>query len=188
VKVADAIVEALTAPSKEVEGARPSQEIIAHLTLEDSRVLRIVCERLLESGGSFLTPQEIQPRAAELGLNQEQVFDSLEILEADGLLNNKGAIGKRVTRVRLTLPGFGLYARHFVPEYELLRRQVAQAIVNANLLGSYELAERLGRNEQIIKYLLRELESEGIVTLSRAISPHERVAIIHPQLKRFAQA
>ncbi|HEX7183487.1 MAG TPA: toll/interleukin-1 receptor domain-containing protein [Thermoanaerobaculia bacterium] len=187
-RVADTIVEAFTGTAQETAvGARSSQEIIAHLTLDDSRVLRLVCEGLLESGGSFLTPDEIQQQAPEFGLSTEQLIDSLEILDSEGLVRNKGAFGKRVTRVRLTVLGFSLYARHFIPDYELLRKRAAQAIVQKDLLISYDLAEALGRNENVIKCLLREFEAEGSLTLSRSISPYERIATINPRLRRFAR-
>lgn len=187
-KVADAIVAAIsggghTSHAPKAEGI---PETIAQLSLEDSRILRIACERIRQTDKSLIRPEEIEEQAAALGISRELLLDSIEILDSEGLVEKSGALGKRVVYFKVKPKGFGIYARQFIPNYTALRDRIAHAIVDKDIHRSSEIAEAVEQDEVTVKFILREFQDEGALTLSNETDRHKTVGMIHPKLKRMA--
>lgn len=177
----DEIGERIEAASQNRERA----EVIPGLTREDTLVLQMACQYLQETEVDLIEPKEIEAQATAAGLEMDQVFDSIEVLSAAGILKSHGAMGGEIIGFHVTTHGFRAYAEHFVPQYGQLVAKIARIVVGNGYRSSL-IASQLKCNHTVVKYILRELRDRDALSLSPTIGPEEKVTSFHAKLKRIA--
>lgn len=159
----------------------------------DSLILRSMGdEAVRDSGDTFDTAEFVASIIVELSINEAQVIDSLEVLDASGQLKISRTMGPRLSGMRrftITRSGLETYLRAYEPEYSRI-----EATIIARLAGwpggqgtERELVAAVGAPDLIIRHLLGTLAARGHLKLSKPSGPQGwRFYNISPRLRRIA--
>jgi hypothetical protein len=151
------------------------------LTGTDQRVLRKIYERAVS--GSSTSLDELKALPVLAGLSDEQLLESVEILEEQGYLFVEDLGFLNVT-AQLTTDGFRKWAETFVAGYKPALREVSGLLVNEDLHDNTQLAQRLGQPQPFVNFLLDVLEQAGHIKTLKFGSGVWEIAVISPMLKR----
>lgn len=152
----------------------------------DWQVYRVVCDAAVEKDHDNLSGEEVVPQLELLGPTEEDIVDSLEILEAKGLLSLSHTMESRVARhIRLTRRGLEFYYSHILHDYKELRLKLRDLLIDGQNT-SHQLADTLGKSSLLVHTILLEYESRNLITLHWSGG----VVVVHvkspAQLKRLA--
>jgi len=129
----------------------------------------------------------VRGRAHSAGLGDAAMWESAEALAHADLIDVTGRSAATVRRLDLTTTGWHSVAPAILGDPAATRRAVAAALVNDPPNGTRivdEIAERLGVQHLAVDAVLRDLEAEGLVGLSRALGGHVRLHRVSPLLAR----
>lgn len=150
----------------------------------DSLVLRLSCEEILKTGDIFLNPERVFLIDDKALIPQEELKDSLEILDGKGYIKLMRTFGGGFFPYQITTYGFDAYANTAVPDYQGKIAAVVSAIVNERLTSNEEIQERLKENRVIIDHILSVLESDGHIKQARMCGGLSEIINVSPSLKR----
>lgn len=150
----------------------------------DSLVLRLSCEEVLKTGDTFVNPGRVFLVDEKLLVPEEQLKDSLEILDCNGYIKLMRTIGGGFFPYQITTYGFEVYANATVPDYQDKIAAVVSAIVNEKLMSNAEIQERLKENIIIVDHILSKLESNGYIKQAKLIGGLSQIFNVSPTLKR----
>jgi hypothetical protein len=151
------------------------------LTGTDQCVLREIYERAVS--GSSTSLDELKAVPVLNGLSDEQLLESVEILEEQGYLLVED-LGFRNVAAQLTTDGFRKWAETFVAGYKPALREVSGLLVNEDMHENTQLAQRLGEPQPFVNFLLDVLEQAGHIKTLKFGSGVWEIAVISPMLKR----
>lgn len=146
----------------------------------DRQVLQTVYEQDLERGSSSL--EELKEVPALAGLSDEQILESVEILQEQGYFKVE-QLGPHFT-LWLTTDGFRAWAEAAVPDYKATLSELGGLLVNEGLQENRQVADRLGKPERYVNALLDVLEQAGHITTLKFGSGLWEIKVISPMLKR----
>ena len=131
----------------------------------DSRMLRFVCETMLENNGRRFSPPS--PYLIEgIEMQKDEIDESLGVLEHEGLvklLDIPG--GPKIPWIRATVKGFELYAQTHIANYSDTCRKVASLILNEDYGRSYMIVEKLALPSYLIEHILHVFEEAKYIEL-----------------------
>ena len=146
----------ISAPTIEIQG-------LAHV---DNLVLKVVCEHALRNGYASIDSDELHQSEALSSLPQQELADSLEALESEGLVRREFP-GGPVYFIRVSTDGFQQFAKAYISGYESTIQAVASAILNENVDSNSDLQVRIGKSQFLINHILDLLESLGYLRLEK---------------------
>jgi len=168
------------------EFAKAAISLVPGHTKTDSIVLKIACEIGVAKDSIFsVETEELLEEAANLGIGEEAVWDSLEVLDHGGLLKLHRVLGGPPPHLEMTPLGLERFAETYVVDYEAMKTQVIAYIVNNNMRSVVEIATTLGKPVPLIKHIFQLLEMNGYVKVSREFGPSQRISSVSPTLKRL---
>jgi hypothetical protein len=181
-RILDAIFDRSSKPpiGRAPERLADAESKLPSLTGTDQRVLAAVYEQELASGPSSL--DELRAVPALAGLSDEQLLESVEILEERGYFKVE-QLGPHFT-IWITTEGFRTWAEAYIPDYKATLSELGGLLVNEGLEQNQQLAERLGRPQRYVNALLDVLEQAGHITTLKFGSGLWEVKVISPMLKR----
>ena len=137
------------------------------LSQGDIVVWKTACELTIETDKPLLT-KEVARRVEPMGLNEDMVRESLEVLERAGYVT--GHVGATWFSFTVTRHGRDRYFRVYVPDLAGLRKRIIASLVNETWQGTLAAAEELDLPPIIVNHILGELGAQGYinVTFSRA--------------------
>ena len=135
---------------------------LAHV---DNLALKIVCEHALRNGAS-IDSDELHQSEALSSLPQQELADSLELLESEGLVHREFP-GGPVFFIQVSTDGFQQFAQAYLPDYESTVQAVASAILNENVESNLDLQAKIGKGQFLINHILDVFESQGCVQLEK---------------------
>lgn len=157
---------------------------IGGLAKIDNLVLKGICELAICNGHGHVDGNELQ-RVAELSsLPEQELTDSLDMLEAERLISLSKYIGAELPTIQLTRYGFQQYARAYIADYNKLIETIASAIVNQNIDNNFALRERTDKAQFLIDHALDVLEGQGYIQLAKYINGQIHVFDVSVKLKR----
>ncbi|MES1982892.1 MAG: hypothetical protein V4443_10500 [Pseudomonadota bacterium] len=115
---------------------------------------------------------------------EQELDDSLEILEQAGLVSVSRHIGGGLPHFQITTYGFQQYAQAYIDGYETTVKGVALAVVNQHCANNESLADHLKLNQFLVDHSLAVLESQSYVRLSRCIGGHISIINVSATLRR----
>lgn len=151
----------------------------------DSLVLRLSCEEVLNTGDVFIDPGRVFIKNEELLVPEEELNDSLEILERKGYVILTRTIGRRFITYQVTTNGFDIYVNAVVQNYPSKITSVISAIVNEKLTSNVEILERLKENKVIVDHILSMLENDCHIKQTKMIGGLSHIFDVSPYLKRM---
>ena len=147
----------IRAPTIEIQG-------LAHV---DNLVLKVVCEHALRTGYASIGSTELHQSEALASLPQQELADSLDMLESEGLAHLERFGNTEFRVIHVSTDGFQQFARAYIPDYESTIQAVASAILNEDLYSNSDLQARIGKNQFLINHILDLLESQGYLRLEK---------------------
>lgn len=152
----------------------------------DWQIYRVICGVAVEKDHDNLSDADVVLRIDELGIDEEVVIESLEILKSKGLVELFHTMGSRIPRhIRLTRRGTELYYSFVLHDYKEQRLRLRDLLIKGMSM-SHQMADELDKPILFVHTLLREFESRGLVSLHWSGG----IAIVHvkssAQLKRLA--
>jgi TIR domain len=146
---------------------------LAGLNANDERIFVIACEQLLAKQTAYplVALDELAAKAQELGMSEEQVYESVEALEQQYFFHDvTHCFGEpHPPEARVTHFAFDRYLQSYrANEYRKEKISILSAIVNRGADSSLEIAQELAIHEYIVDHVLEGLESSGQVNASHS--------------------
>lgn len=154
----------------------------------DTLLLKRACELTLASGSAWVDSSAIEEITRELSLVEEDVIESLEILEDRHMIKASWAMDGALPTFRITTHGFENYARFCIPGFSAFVDEALVILVNHALKTGMSLAKFMHQNLVLIEYVLDILEERKLVQLVRSHGTNEGTGILQvlPQGRRRA--
>ena len=161
-----------------------SESLIAGLTRVDDLILREIARLQIERNNGLVTFDEIciEPVLAEIP--QQELLDSLEILDQKYLIRISYVLGAPLSHVVLTDFGFQQFAEAYVPDYSSVVARIAALLVNENICQNEELASRIQKPVGFVDFVLSLMESNDYIKVSKYMGGQSHVWQISASLKR----
>jgi|tagenome__1003787_1003787.scaffolds.fasta_scaffold20615811_1 hypothetical protein len=160
----------------------------------DSLVFRIIGDATLETGSAnFDTVQFIADATDELAITDDQVIESLEVLEGEQYIRISRTLGgelRGMKRFEITTYGLEIYLRAYDTRYPLFEQSIlARLAAQTSRQGTEkELAESGDVPRLVVRHVLDVLASNNQLKLSKTLGGSEgwRYYNVSPRLRRRA--
>jgi hypothetical protein len=146
----------VTAPTITMQGLAPI----------DNLVLKTVCEHALRNGYEDINGDELHQSEALSSLPEQELTDSLDVLESEGLVHVEST-GGSFYFVQVSTTGFQQFAKTYLPDYDSTIQAVASAILNENIISNFDLQVKIGKGQFLINHILDVFESQGYIQLEK---------------------
>ena len=147
----------ISVPTIEIQG-------LAHV---DNLVLKVVCEHALRNGYASIDSDELHQSEALSSLPQQELADSLDVLESEGLVHLDRFQLPEPPHIRVSTDGFQQFAKAYMPDYESTIQAVASAILNENVDSNSDLQARIGKGQFLINHILDVLEHQNYIEVEK---------------------
>ncbi|MBC3935633.1 toll/interleukin-1 receptor domain-containing protein [Undibacterium sp. CY7W] len=164
----------VTSPIKEING----------LARIDNLVLKASCEHALENGDDLIDGPDLITSSLLIGTPEQELSDSIEVLEHAGLLNVSRHLGSGLPHFRITTYGFQQYAKTYITGYSEKIQDVAVAVVNLGLQDNESIALKLDLQQYLVDHALKVLESQQYLQLSQSLGGHIHIFNVSATLRR----
>jgi hypothetical protein len=129
--------------------------------------------------------------AASHEVTQGQVLESLEVLDADGIVELHRTMGRGIDSMSsfaLTWHGIETYANAFVDGYESLTKEVVAYIAGSgkDQGTDEEVATAVSHPRLLVLHVMRLLDAQGLLVLSQSLGPWTHYINPSPKLRRLA--
>ena len=175
---------------RQPEYTRSDLGVVPELSPADSIVLKLCCEMEIEGGArkAFVDPPTVIYEGAErMDLHQEQIVESMEILDGRGYLRATHTMGSKVPyALSVTNFGFDEYARTYMPGYDSLIRAAGLQIVNHGEHLANAIAEAVDAPIVIVEHILETFEARGFAKFARETGPLY-ISRVSPELRRWLE-
>jgi hypothetical protein len=158
---------------------------IGGLARIDNLVLKTACELAMNHGHEHIDGVEIRNSAEFSEVPEQELADSLDVLEKDGTVAVSRQLGPGLPHFRITTYGFQQYVRAYVGKYDSLVKDVALSVVNHKLQDNQSIAQHLQINQFLVDHALEVLELNGHLRLSRSIGNHTVIIDVSTILRRL---
>ena len=163
----------VSAPTIETQGLAPI----------DNLVLKVVCKQALRDGYASIDRDELQQSEALSSLPEQELTDSLAVLESEGLAHREYP-GGAIYFVQVTTEGFERFAKAYIPGYESTTQAVVSAIVNEHIESNSDLQAKLGKDQFLINHILNVLEGQDFIQLEKFGNGLWEVSTVSVKLRR----
>jgi hypothetical protein len=136
---------------------------LAHV---DNLVLKIVCEHALRNGYASIDRDELHQSEALSSLPQQELADSLDVLESEGLVHVESPGGASYL-IQVSTDGFQQFAKAYLPDYESTIQTVASAILNESVESNSDLQAKIGKSQFLINHILDVFEGQDYIQLEK---------------------
>lgn len=140
---------------------------IPSLSNVDLWILESLCKSALSS--DYLKIESVAKLiqgAKDFGITDEQMSDSLEILDNRGYITRVITISGKTALIQLPTSTLDIYCRQNVNGYENLELSVISSIVNDKKLQTKEIAVAINAPTCLVKQILNSLTSRGKISSS----------------------
>ena len=118
---------------------------------------------------------------------QQELLDSLDILEQHDYIKIGRVLGAPLSHVVLTDYGFQEFAQAYVDGYQDVVGRIAALLVNEDVRQNEELATRVGKPRAFVDFVLNLLESNNHIKVSKYIGGQSHVWDVSASLRRAIQ-
>lgn len=160
---------------------------ITGLTDTDNRILEVICRKsLINDFPKFVNTQEILEIAIELGINEEDFYDTIEILDNRGFIAANKMLGGEIPDIEIFVLTLEEYCRHCINNYESLSHTVISTILTQKKDKNMEISSVTKIQVSIVNHILQYLETMGKIRITTTL---DGMILIHPsnfaELKRM---
>ncbi|CCK82427.1 toll/interleukin-1 receptor domain-containing protein [Desulfobacula toluolica] len=160
-------------------------DVLPGLTKVDTIIFNQSCKITIEKGDKNINLSEIYDSLKEYGISDDEIEESLEILDSRGFIKAQRVLKGRIPFFLITQYGFDLYARKNINDYDLIVKEVCLKILNENLMVNHQIAEATNTPIALINHILETIERKGLVKTIKALNGLYQVHYVSPELKRM---
>ncbi len=131
----------------------------------DTIVFKTICEKSLQKGIDMISTSELIDQLQSLGITEEAMYESTEVLNNKHLINGKPHFMDRIDFFKITTFGFETFAKNFLPEFDDLIRNVLLLIVNEKVNTDHAISSHLNHSRILIDYALDVLAKRRYLRL-----------------------
>jgi hypothetical protein len=146
-----------------------SPETLPGLEPQASAVFKKLCEISVAEGTEFLQEYQIMEPLRALGLPDDDLYESLDMLVDAHFIDEAQSARGRIFAFRITTLGFQHYARAFLPGFEQTFNDTLAAIVQGGQTSNGEIARRLSQPKGLINYALNLLADNGYIQIGKRL-------------------
>jgi len=154
----------------------------------DNLVLKSSCEFLLENPDSFIDPKDLFGKSNSVATPISEVIESINVLEDKGYFSVSRFFGGGPQHwgcyYRVTLLGFQQYCSAYVSNFEAIVDQAAGLIANKEENTSFGLQDSLKIPLMIANHIIRLLESNEYIRVSKENSERIYIYDVSEKLRR----
>ncbi len=122
-------------------------------TETDNQVLKFACEQAIKVNSPIVVgTQSVSTEAATLNIPEEDVIESLEVLDGRGYITFHDGSKDSFA---ISEAAFELYARKHIPNYSSMVDTVLAHIVNDGITSNKELAAQTGQPSMVVNHVLK---------------------------------
>lgn len=154
----------------------------------DTVVFKVICEASLATGVDWIGVSQFQGRLAELGISEDEMYESIEILANNYFIQGTRTMeSKGLDFFQITAVGFQQYGEAFIENFNELVYQVLLSIVNLDLDSNEKLSSHLHQPKILIDYILDILSLQDCIKISKTIDGNVSVNDVTVKGKRAAR-
>ncbi|MHB1132470.1 MAG: toll/interleukin-1 receptor domain-containing protein [Chloroflexota bacterium] len=154
------------------------------LSKVDSIVLKLACEKVLETGSPYVQTATILPDLEVLGIPVQEFSEALEILYDQSLIAVQREFADNISFLEVTLYGFDQYAHIYIKSFDDLVMRVGSLIVNEGIITNNAMAQTLAQPLVLIDHILKLLTSNDFIEITEAMGDDIQVIDVKAKLKR----
>lgn len=166
------------------EYAKSAATLVNGYTKTDSIVLKIAAETGVGDNSMYADTGSLLAEAGKVGITEETVWESLEVLDQDGLVELARVLGASPPFLRITTLGVEQYAKTYLSDYEQLKTQVVSCIVNNEMDDATEISSKLNVAVSLVEHVFLLLEMNGYVKICEELGRRKQIYNVSPKLKR----
>ncbi len=176
---------AIGTPPARFSGSAP---LIGGLSRVDDLVLRVIAKLVIdEDMGGLLEWDRLRQELSLKDVPQQELLDSLDILEQHYFIKIGRVLGAPLSHVVLTAFGFQQYAEAYVDDYQDTVNQIAALLINENVRQNDELAGRVKKPVPFIDFILDLMENNNYIKVSKYVGGQSHVWDVSASLRRALQ-
>lgn len=161
--------------------------LISGLIRVDDLVLRVIAQVQIIDDTGLVDWDRLRAEPALQDVPQEELLDSLEILERHDYIKIGRFLGAPLSHVVLTDYGFQQFAEAYVEGYQDVVARIASLLVNETVRINEELATRVDKPRAFVDFVLNLLEAHNYIKVSRYMGGQSNVWDISASLRRAIQ-
>jgi len=161
--------------------------LISGLTRVDDLALRVIARVQIDEDAGLVEWNRLRAEPALQGVPQQELLDSLDILERHHYIKIGRVLGAPLSHVVLTDYGFQQFAQAYVEGYQDVVTRIAALLVNENVRINEELATRVDKPRAFVDFVLNLLESSNHIKVSRYMGGQSNVWEVAASLRRAIQ-
>ncbi len=142
-----------------------------------------IAKRQIGDNIAAVIVHDIRVKPIFADIPEDELLESLEILEQEGLIHARHSIG--ATTARLSNLGFEKYAESYIQDYQGILVHIIALIINEDVLQNDQLAARLGQPIAFVDFMLNHLQNSGHIKKGDYVGGLSRVWHISPSLRRL---
>jgi hypothetical protein len=164
-----------------------SAPLISDLARVDDLALRVIARVQIDEDTGLVDWDRLRAEPALQDVPQQELLDSLDILEQHYCIKIGRVLGAPLSHVVLTDFGFQQFAQAYVTGYQDVVSSIAALLVNENVRQNEELATRVGKPRAFVDFVLNLLESNNHIKVSKYIGGQSHVWDVSASLRRAIQ-
>jgi hypothetical protein len=155
--------------------------IVPGLQRGDSQVLKILCEKTIETTNDWIDTTDLRERARKFNITEERFIEALDVLERRGFIKRHAP-----ATMEILIDGFEAYATIYLDNYAVIKREVASAVANGGITLDFHkrLAVKLNYPLRVIEHVLSYLDKKKFIKLINYQGGWINIINIAPSLKR----
>ncbi|MBL7067076.1 MAG: toll/interleukin-1 receptor domain-containing protein [Candidatus Marinimicrobia bacterium] len=151
----------------------------------DNLILKVSCECVLDKKCSIIEPNTLFGLNSPISIPQEELSDSILILEQNGFVKLYRHMGPGPYRYEITIHGMNEYAKSYIPNYDEIINDIIVAIINMDLKNNNEISIEVNQPIPLVNHVLKLLNNNNHIKIVIAMGGHIRIISVSPSLKRI---
>ena len=160
------------------------------LTNEDTLVLKVSCKKAIQKNRFLMVnTEDILEELKQLGLSEEVINESLEVLDSEGYIKakryNMGV--PNINHFTIQQAGFQIFAETDINDFDSIKINVISQIVNKGNRENVLIAAELKQPQIIIDHIIIGFGNQGLLTFYEYQGGSGNICVnnFSPKLKRI---
>ncbi|MDD5358807.1 MAG: toll/interleukin-1 receptor domain-containing protein [Sulfurovaceae bacterium] len=151
----------------------------------DTLIFTQACQTVLSKDHKSVNLSEIYDDLKALGISDEDILDSLEILDSKGYIKATKAISGMIPFFTISTFGFNEFAQANIENYEEIINDVCIKLINHSLNNNVDVADMTKYPLALVNHIFDLLENKGLIKTAKRIEGLYHIVNISPELKRM---
>jgi hypothetical protein len=160
-------------------------DYLPDLTKLDNLVFAALCRQYLKVGEQLFSANEASQELKSLNLSDEEIIESIDILEGRGYIGTERSIDGQIFAVRMYPIFADAFIRHDLDGYDQVVSTIASKIVNEGIASNSVLHEQTGIVLPIVNHMLAMFDERKLIKLTTDLGGCRWIVNVSPEFKRM---